>query len=197
MTDDKAQETQQELFPDFPTAAKKGHERYPALARSHKPILISTTLEQLLMITIVLILILCGIFFLGVLRGKSLSPWMPGPSAVPMHAPLPQPPPTVTPHAEIAPKGLAVQAPAKKGLITPSMTPVSERPYTIQLVTHRKKENAENEASDIRKMGYPSAVISSGEYFLVCAGQYANKAEAKRDLVFFSSKYKDCFLRRR
>ena len=78
MTDDKTKETQQELFEEFSPAPKKA-ERFPSITKTHKPILFSTTLEQLLMASIVFILGLCGVFFLGVLRGKALRE----PAAVP------------------------------------------------------------------------------------------------------------------
>ena len=49
----------------------------------------------------------------------------------------------------------------------------------------------------LRAQGLYSFIIPSGEYFQVCAGQYASKEEAKKDVARFSAKYKDCFLRRR
>lgn len=185
--DDKTHETQQELFEEFSPAPKRGPERFPSIARSHKPILISTTLEQILMTVIVAILILCGVFFLGVLRGKAIQPAQPR-AAVRR---IPQP---VRPVVS-APIRMSPPLPARP-MATPEAS-TAQKPYTIQLVTHRKKEYAENEAATVRRMGYPSEVVADGEYYLVRAGQYASKAEAKKDLAFFSSKYKDCYLRRR
>src|SRR6185436_9440850 len=85
---DKSRETQSELFEEFSSAPKKP-ERFPSIAKTHKPILVSTTLEQLLMASIVGILVLCGVFFLGVLRGKSLRPAASLPSAVVRPAAVP------------------------------------------------------------------------------------------------------------
>ena len=181
--DDKQKETQHELFEEFSPAPKKA-ERFPSIAKAHKPILFSTTLEQLLMISIVLILGLCGVFFLGVLRGKALrEPALPRPAAATARAVVSPTPSAMSP---------AVGVP---GVTPPS--PAAEKPYTIQLVTHRKKEFAEAEMAAVRKMGYVSFIISSGEYFQVCAGQYATKDAAKRDLALFLTRYKDCFLRHR
>ncbi len=180
MTDDKSQETQHELFQEFSSTPKR-LDRFPTLAKTQKPILISTTLEQMLMIGIVFILVLCGVFFLGVLRGKSLKQVTLSPSqpVARRSAPLPQP---------LLAKGVPT---------VPPPTVVPETPYTIQLVTHRKKEFAETEMNALQKKGFSSSIIPSGEYFQVCAGQYASKEEARKDLVFFQSKYKDSFLRRR
>ena len=188
MTDERSQETQQELFQQFSSAPKRP-ERFPTLAKTQKPILISTTLEQLLMVTIVFILLLCGVFFLGVLRGKSLRQ----PSAAASFVRPETPKPANIP----APKAAApvpVQLP-------PAAAPVSvsgaAKPYTIQLVTYRKKEYADAELGAIRKMGFTGFVVQRGEYFQVYSGQYASKEEAKRDLGSFQGKYKDSFLTRR
>ena len=189
MTDDKISETQQELFDQFSSAPKRP-ERFPALAKTQKPILISTTLEQLLMVSILFILLLCGVFFLGVLRGKSLRP-----SAVLSPAERTAPPrtaaaPTARPVAVAAPVFAAPPAPA-----APAVSP--EKPYTIQLVTYRKREYAEAELNAVRKMGFSGYLVQKGEYFLVCVGQYASKDGAKKDLNAFHPKYKDSFLTRR
>ena len=185
MTDDKPRETQQELFQEFSTTPKRT-ERFPTLTKTQKPILISTTLEQILMISIVLILVLCGVFFLGVLRGKSFKQ-----AAKQTMAPAV----TIRP---AVPKVLAplAQKPAASTTSTAAPASLPEKPYTIQIVTHRKKEYAETEINAVRKLGFAGFMIPSGEYFQVCAGQYASKEEAKKDLAFFQSKYKDSFLRR-
>ena len=72
-----------------------------------------------------------------------------------------------------------------------------EKPYTIQLVTYRKKELADAEIATVRKMGYTAYIDRKGEYLQVCAGQYATKDTAKRDLATFQKRYEGCFLRHR
>ena len=185
MDEQNPKEAQQELFEEFSTTPKKP-ERFPQLSRSHKPILISTNVEQSILAGILLILAFCGVFFLGVVRGKSLSK----PAAEPELRTLP-----------VAVKPTRVSAPAAVSPAVPrAAQPVLEapsKPYTIQLVTHRKKEMAEAEMNALRARGIYSFIIPSGEYLQVCAGQYASKEEAKKDLARFSGKYKDCFLRRK
>ena len=180
---EEPREAQQELFEEFSTAPPKP-ERFPSIAKTQKPILISTTLEQILMAGIVFVLVLCGVFYLGMLRGKSLT----HPSFTPGARTLPMRPTT-------APLG----APALPVQTKPSPPTVlaSNKPYTIQVVTHRKQEFADQEVAKLKRMGYVSFIIPRGEYFQVCAGQYTTKDEARRDLASFSSKYKDCFLRPR
>ena len=195
MNDPRAKETHQDFFPEFSREPKK-KERFPGLSRTQKPLLLTTNTEQLLMIGILLILVLCGIFFLGVLRGKALR------QSILMPARLGQAsaPRSETPAFSSQPVKTAAQQPAALASVrvqTPPPASVSEKPYTIQLVTHRKKEFAEADVSAFRKAGFTSFIIPSGEYYQVCVGQYASKEEAKKDLGRFSSKYKDCFLRRR
>jgi septal ring-binding cell division protein DamX len=195
---DETRETQQELFEEFSAGGpKKQAERFPSIAKTQKPILISTTLEQLLMTGILSVLLLCGIFFLGVLRGKSLQRPIMAPPASRVAAPVARsaPPPisaTGAGQTRIAP---ATAAPAPRQPAQVALAP--DKPYTIQIVTHRKQELAEQEVAKLRRMGYVSFIIPSGDYFQVCAGQYANKEEARRDLSFFASRFKDCFLRHR
>ena len=171
--DDKPRETQPDLFQEHGAVSQKT-ERFPSIIKTHKPILISTTLEQLLTASVVAILVLCGIFFLGVLRGKGLNK-------------------TEIQTMQIPP---AAARPANRPLtvLTP---PFTAKPYTIQLAMYRKKEYAEAEMGALKKMGFTSFLISGGGYYQVCIGQYASKEDAKKDLSRFASKYKDSYLRRR
>ena len=88
MNDPSQQEMQHELFEEFSKETKRT-ERIPQLSRAQKPILFNTTLEQLLLGSILLILAFCLVFFLGVIRGKSLNG--PGP-AQSLSRPAPQAP---------------------------------------------------------------------------------------------------------
>jgi hypothetical protein len=178
---DKPAEGQQELFTEF-QGEKKQPARLSSWTGSRKPVLVSTSVEQLILALIIAILAACLVFFLGVLRGRSLSP-----------------PPKPAPAAGSPALRPVSPAPATRPAGVPPAILVqdADRPYTIQLVTHKRKDLAEREASMLRSSGFFSVIIPSGEYYQVCAGQYLNKEDAKKDLRFFSAKYKDCFLRRR
>ena len=210
MPDLKQQEIQQELFEEFSKESKRV-ERIPPLARTQKPILFSTTLEHLLLAGIALVLALCLVFFLGVLRGKSLSSKMvpiaavrpvvssPAPQALrPAPAPVAVQPRSINPATPVANAVAKTQIPAQsRTSLAAAAQNASAKPYTIQLVTHKKRDIAENEAASLKRSGFYSFIMTSGEYYLVCVGQYASKEEAKKDLHFFNGKFKDCFLRRR
>ncbi len=182
----KSKETQQELFEQFSDVPKK-NDRFPGLSRTQKPVLLSTNTEQLLMGGILLILTLCGVFFLGVLRGKALS------QDIPVSPPRTASP---APAAQSLRSSQVSRVPVAPPAVTSTET-IAAKPYTIQLVTHRKKIFAEADMEAHRRAGSYSVIIPSGDYFQVCVGQYASKEDAKKDLARFSVKYKDCFLRRR
>lgn len=192
MTELRQEESQKELFQEFSGETKKT-DRFPALAGSQKPVLISTSIEQLIFCGILAILFFCFMFFLGVLRGKTL-----GNAEAPAAA---KPVTSTRPESSAA-------LPAGPSVATTTLTSISKaseavraadlsRPYTIVLVTYKKKTLAEKEVVDLKKKGVPAFVASSGDYYLVCEGQYANIGEAKKDLKVFGMKYKGCFLKRR
>ena len=186
MAETKQEETQKEFFNEFSGEAK-GPDRFPSIQKTQKPILLNTSVEQLLLAGILLILLLCFAFFLGVLRGRALQT---------------QPPSTFAPAAargrlttSAPPLGLSAKsAPVPSG---PQKSSGEAKPYTIQLASYKKKDMADTEAAQIRRSGHVAAVFASGEYYVICAGQYTNKEEAKKDLQYFSSRYHEPFLRRR
>ncbi len=203
MNDTLTKERQQELFEEFSPSSPKRVERIPALAKSHKPILITTTTEQILLASIVSILILCSIFFIGVLRGKSLrTSVMEEPARIQRQV-VPQRPATLLRSVSAAPTtpNLISRTPAKTLTATavPASSmeaPYSTKRYTIQLVTHRGKQMAENEVMSLRKAGNVSFIIPSGEYYQVCAGQFFSKEEAGKQLKHFAGRFKGSFARR-
>lgn len=206
MPEIKSQENQQELFPVFSSSLEKP-ERLPGIQKTSRPILISTNLEQMLIAGILLILLACFVFFMGVLRGKAIAVELAAPPAASQAMP-------VTSRALMAPSRLVMTASApvpgvkktervftSETAPEPVLPPLAgqdlSKPYTIQLVTYKKKEFADQEVAALRHTGRYAWAVTSGDYFEVRVGQYLNKAAAKKDLKFFSSKYKGCFLRRR
>jgi hypothetical protein len=200
MEEHRPKETQSELFPEqFSSGALRG-ERLPSIVRPQKQILLTTNTEQMLMAGIISILLLCGVFFLGVVRGKAIVGL---PAEIPAQAyeeplrtavPAMPPPAAKQQDGPVPPAGRSGAATAPRAQNIPAE---STKPYTIQLVTHRKKDLAEQEMNGLRAQGFYSFLIPSGVYFQVCVGQYASKDEAKKDLARFAPKFKDCFLRRR
>jgi len=200
MNDSQNQESQQELFTDFVREQRQVPDRAPGIAKSHKPILISTTLEQILLACIVMILVFCLVFFLGVLRGRSIvSRMAPRPVSAATGRQEIQVP-TAPPSAEAVRPAASLPVPvaiAKKESSFVVVTETPTKPYTIQLLTTKKKNYADEEAAFLRKSGFTSWAAKSGDYYIVCVGSYANKEEARKDLSYFGAKYKGRYLRRK
>ena len=189
MAESKPQETQRELFGEFSREADKAG-RFPALSKNQKPILITTSLEQVLLTAILLILAACFIYFLGMLRGRSLAG-----HATALSPPIARPAPG--PAGPSSGKVIGLPRQKKEAAPVSSFAADPGKPYTIQLATYKKQSLAEKEMALLRRAGYYSAIIPSGDYYQVCVGQYGSMEEAKKDLRFFGSRYKDRFLRRR
>jgi hypothetical protein len=205
MSETKPGDSQQDLFIDFQSGQPKKPERLPQLHRAPKPILLTTSVEQIILVGILMILAGCVIFFLGVLRGRSLDREAPG-SRLGAAAVMPARPVAApaAPAARIqAPKQVAVfqAAPAASPAVRiETRVPASAdptKPYTLQLITYKKRDLAETEAGELRRRGFQAFVVPSGAYFVVCSGQYGSKEEAVRDSQALGAKYKDAFLRRR
>ncbi|GEM_PF-1123909 len=207
MTETKPLETQQELFPAFSNEPKKV-DRFPSISKPQRPLLISTNVEQLILAGILLILAACFVFFLGVLRGRSIDARdRVRPAATAR---------TVQTRQTAAQKVDPVRLQSvKKALlkeralsITPAHNAASStkteasaraasKPYTISLAVFKKRENAEKEVAALRRNGFLATMGMAGEYYEVCVGQYGNIEEAKKDLKLFESRYKGRFLKRR
>lgn len=196
MAEINQEETQQELFEQFAGSARKP-ERFLPQNKINKPILFSTSVEQVILISITLILVCCFVFFLGVLRGKSLKTSPLAAAMVYSKKPVSLPVPVVSAapvRSAAASEPVRLPGPQQAQVVEVSST---TKPYTVQLATYKKQELAEKEVVTLRRSGYFSTIIPSDGYYQVCVGQYATKDEAKKDLKNFSAKYKGCFLRRR
>lgn len=184
MGDSLTQENQQDLFTNLTGEARRP-DRNPVITKSHKPILLPMTLEQILLAVILLILFFCFVFYLGVLRGRSTAVAVPvKTTAAPVEAVIKAQPPPIP--------SVVVAAPASSlQKSSPNL-----KPYTIQLLTTKKKLDADNEALLLRKKGFDAQSLRSGSFYVVCVGRYSGKEDAAKDLRFFASRYKGCYLRR-
>jgi len=73
---------------------------------------------------------------------------------------------------------------------------IIENNYTIQVASFKLEKNARREAEMLKGIGYDIFVMSKGNYSIVCVGKFAQRQEAKRFAGKLKSKYKDCLVRR-
>ncbi len=188
----KRPEVQREFFEEYSANLEKP-ERLPSMKVPQNAIRIQLTIEQAILGGILTILLACVIFFLGIVRGRATKnePLLFGaPRQSVTHRPAP------TTQALPAAPLKAASVLAQNVVAFPSAFDPA-KPYTIQLVTYKKKEWAQKEVAALQKAGYNATVVPSGHFYLVCVGQYLNRAEAERDLKRFGAQYKGCYLRRR
>lgn len=217
----KEQETQQELFPGFSGELGKP-ERFPSLQKTQKPIFFSTSIEQIVFLSILFIILFCFVFFLGVLRGKSIQRrGLPTPvmrqesagnaqrlrvesaaKALQMQTYRLQDTAAAL-ATQKASYGPSEQTTLAKAVVTKtSTTPPAKQAgqgavkYTIQLASYKGQNSALREIGILRGRGYKAFLMSSGSYYLVVVGQYAKEADAARDLAALKLKYKDCRLKK-
>lgn len=77
-----------------------------------------------------------------------------------------------------------------------SVAKTGKKPYTIQVVSYRTQTQADKEASQLMRQGFAVKVSPQGAYFVVCVGEYANRAEADKDLRALKKIYNDSYLRK-
>lgn len=195
MSDTKPEQTQQEFFPEFTPGQPKGPERLASFHRTPKPILVTTSVEQIVLTGILVILAGCLVFFLGVLRGRSIGHETAAPQRL-VVVPLPAKKPETARQVPVFQSSPA-QPPSVKIEARTAQAADPTKPYTLQLITYKKRDLAEGEAGELRRRGFQAFVAPSGNYFLVCSGQYGSKEESARDQQALRARYKDCFLRRR
>lgn len=209
MTELRQEETQQELFGEYSTRPASTGAARLNIAKAQKPLLLSTNVEQVILAAIILILVLCFVFFLGILRGRSIAGTGSGVSQ-PAAAPITPPRANfaaIKPAAAAQSRSVFAQAVASKSPVSPSAgKPLSvavnaktdgSKPYTLQIVTYKRQDLAEKDVAYWRSKGFYTVIIPSGNYFQVCVGQYNGKEEAESDRRFFASRYKGVYLRRR
>ncbi len=75
-----------------------------------------------------------------------------------------------------------------------------DNPFTIQLVTYRSEARAQEEVANLKKSGYNSFIIPSGDFFQVCINRFKEKEVALQQLSelknvqnFYS--YQDAYVR--
>jgi len=150
---------------------------------------LTISVESLVILAILGIMISLFSFSLGVERGKSLvaqaldervsAAWNVGARTM---APVPAP----------------VAAPVERSYTTQNTVEVrgfSTR-YTLQAATYGKEEYARQDALLLKAKGFPSFLIKSGKYWLLCIGNFNNKENASSLLRKLPGQYRSSQVRR-
>ena len=78
----------------------------------------------------------------------------------------------------------------------PAPVPVAPGMYTVQVASFKQESYAQKEATKIKDLGHDTFVLAKGNYFIVCVGKFAGKAEANKTADRLKNKYSDYLVRR-
>jgi hypothetical protein len=183
-----AAEHQKELFEEFKKEKRK-IDKIADKIKHRKKLYLHVPVENMVFVAIVVIMCAVVAFALGVERGKRYAGIRTAPESEPLGAKaLMQP---------IELESIEVSTLTKKRPAVTERDVTEGIAYTIQLISYRKKEYAENEREKLLKKGIDAFIVSSGNWHQVCAGVYDNIQDAKEAQSELSENYKGCFIRRR
>ncbi|MFH1045983.1 MAG: SPOR domain-containing protein [Candidatus Omnitrophota bacterium] len=211
MFESEHKDKQVEFFNDYTCMSKKPRTSKLALGK----IALSLSYENVIIVSIGLIMILIVCYSLGVEKGKYLAKLStdvdviaikaePTPSLesaktenlikeVPLKSPIKE---TTKPKDEPLPTKTAEEkkapAPQEKKV---KIKIANKQLYTIQVATFRQSTSVQKETDRLKKIGYSSFPISSNKLTALCIGNYKSKGEASKDLVKLKKLYSDCYVR--
>ena len=198
---------QPELFEDLPTEQKPKRFQLPSFAGRF--LRLKVAYEDLIFLTLAILLMMLGGFCLGVERGKRLVP----PTAVLETEGLATAGESVSsptvPTAKAPSEGLQVRSRPLPlipvGASPAPVVPANESagapgegmvPYAIQLATYVGEAAAREEVGRLAKRDVKAQVIKQGKYFELRAVGYRSRLEAKEALVGLRKMYRDAFIKR-
>ena len=85
----------------------------------------------------------------------------------------------------------------------PLPKPVEKKPaekkgeYTIQVLSYRQSQPAEQALSTLRKKGFSAFFLTGPQGIAVCVGNFTNSSEAQKTFKELKTLYPDCFIRKR
>ncbi len=207
-------QSQFELFPGSPGSnGETGRPRYLFANLTFSP-------ENLIIVSIILVLVMVFCFSLGVERGRRLMRTQPLPAAEKIQAsvvPVVIPPisaqpavkngrqipttfkATVTQVAELASieqiKPVDLKTAASNKVLKEVETLVKDV-YTIQVASFKQNSYAKREADVLKQKGFDIFVVPKGGHSIVCVGKFAERTDAKAYSNKIPKQYKDFVIRR-
>lgn len=199
-----SRQSQFELFPGTvrnPQPAQKP--RYPLKS-------LTLSLENIIVGSILFIMLLVLFFCFGVERGKRIMASSGAPQVVEPASAV-KVDEIIIPGESVDPSAQTPRADVPlKTIRTPSSS--TEKPpavqlsveenkktgqfFTIQVASFKSEENAQREATGLKKKGYDIFVLPKGEHFIVSVGKFVQRNEAREFSKRLKNQYQDCLVRR-
>ncbi|MBF0489773.1 MAG: SPOR domain-containing protein [Candidatus Omnitrophica bacterium] len=79
---------------------------------------------------------------------------------------------------------------------TTATTAVSTNKWTVQVATYKNENYAKQEALGLKAKGYPSFIVKSKDFYLVCVGQFGAQTQADSFFKRIQAKYQGSQVRR-
>ena len=180
---------QPELFQDLPTEQKPKRFQLPAFAGRF--LRVKVAYEDIVFLSLAILLVVLGGFCLGVERGKRLVP-----------------PPAVLETEGLAAAGEALSPDRIQGRRPLPVIPVGASPapsgssletqgsYCIQLATYIGEITAQEEVRRLAKAGVRTQLVRQGRYLELRAVGYRSRLEATGALTGLRKNYRDAFIKR-
>ena len=191
---EKFMEQQKELFDQFEgTEEKKKSLR--GVTREER-FSFSVSFDTLLLGGILLLMVSVLIYSTGVEIGRHHQKMLPvNPQGVSLQSVAPPPVTVVLPASKPASQSVAktVEKPTVK------VVPKTEKGggVTIQVLSYRQSQPAEQALSVLRKKGYAAFLLTTPQGVVVCVGNFAKSSEAQPTLKELKALYPDCFVRKK
>ena len=213
-------QAQFELFPGTPgSSTDTGRPRY-LFAN------LNLSVENLVILGIVILMTMVFIFSLGVEKGKKLIPEknaaapedplspvplavIPASKVVLGNSPAIMPAPNFSAQNTFSATGNNVSNGQGKinndsNKLQPNKTSKKEnpltfflnKPYTIQVASFKDGKYAQKEAVILKNKKFDVFVVSKGNFSIVCVGKFSNKEEANGTVSKLKKNYNDCLVRR-
>ncbi len=172
---------------------------------------ITISIENFVVLAVVIIISMVTAFSIGVERGKRSVPLRSAQrtEAQPVEVKT-EPPPALSEHASqpaldtTPPQAVEIATPILQAAAEPEPSTLAaktvveknpEKQYTVQVASFKKEHYAQKEAEGLKESGYEIFVMPKGSYSIVCVGKFARKAQAKEISKRLRKKYKDCLIR--
>jgi len=140
--------------------------------------------DNIVIISISIILALIFSFSIGVEKGKRISfnqiTKRPEQKEIQQTIKLPQP----------------VKQPIKEKIEASTEDKNKITKYTVQVATYKTDSHVKKEAQRLKKQGYDTTVVPNGKWKELCVGNFNDRSQAKISLKKLKKKYRDCFIRR-
>jgi len=185
-------QSQFELFPQAVGNYEKN------IRPSHAFSSLTLSLENTIIIAIILIMAVIFSFSVGVEKGKKIVTTQPNTfkqDNAELTGHKDKPSNRIKPFLKESSQVSTEQAAVKKA---PQATKeiLVKNAYTIQVASYKQEKYAQKEAGTLKKTGHQTFVLPKGSHSIVCVGKFSSQAEAKNALSRLRNKYKDCLVRR-